>query len=611
MPLNDALPADRSAPATPPIIEIFHQQRSLGQFSLVRREVIVGSSRTAHVRIGSRHLSPQHCRLILDGSDLLIERLEGSFKINGCHVGVRTAVYHGDRIEIGPLVLQVSADPRRATATPLSETDEWESTASSSAPRSNADDAVLDPEERAVLDELAERDSPAQRVKDSHSSVLSDRVSQPIDNRAMHELDELSSHIVESEPLDRKIVKDEGSRRDTSTDFPAEKKVPSARRGRTRVPNRSEVGVGSAAEEMERLAREASKIIRKEQLAIRTRRDPVIALPPAVPKPPLPPDHHELVSSVSARALRGERLEERSVIIVHPSAGYQSLRRFVGIALMAVGLMIAVVLGYRIAGYQATRRAEKYFSTAEQTREMTSRDQGVQEPTIGNENPELVVPEAANRRSRQAGGEPRSGDVGRSRSGGLAKPGGRIDGILAKLGIRAAEDRLNRSLSARGWKGTERQREQDRSIQTNPGKAIDIDEVVDSRGRDVARQRTISKKKEIEVPTEQSGIGKSEFPGFIPKNLVDRVVQSPASGIKLCYLRQIQREPGFSGRVNVEFVVSPDGSVNNAKVESSTLSEGHDVFHECLLNRVRQLAFPQPTGGAAYIEYGFDFRRLN
>lgn len=94
--------------------------------------------------------------------------------------------------------------------------------------------------------------------------------------------------------------------------------------------------------------------------------------------------------------------------------------------------------------------------------------------------------------------------------------------------------------------------------------------------------------------------------GTMKRELVDRVVREHLREIRYCYQRQLQRQPGLSGKVTVRFVIARDGSVSSATTKSSTL--GSAAAETCIHGRFLRMQFPEPKGGGIVIvTYPFVF----
>ncbi len=90
------------------------------------------------------------------------------------------------------------------------------------------------------------------------------------------------------------------------------------------------------------------------------------------------------------------------------------------------------------------------------------------------------------------------------------------------------------------------------------------------------------------------------------KALVDAVIRRHLQSIRYCYQRELQRDPGLTGKVTVRFVIANDGSVSNVSTKSSTL--GSPATESCINGRFYKMDFPKPKGkGIVIVSYPFLF----
>lgn len=91
--------------------------------------------------------------------------------------------------------------------------------------------------------------------------------------------------------------------------------------------------------------------------------------------------------------------------------------------------------------------------------------------------------------------------------------------------------------------------------------------------------------------------------GRLPKAAINQGVQQAMPAIEACYLKGAQRKPGLRGRVLVNFVIAPDGSVPYA----ASLEQGTDfpdnTVIDCVLRAFQALRFPEPAGGRVVATY--------
>ena len=83
--------------------------------------------------------------------------------------------------------------------------------------------------------------------------------------------------------------------------------------------------------------------------------------------------------------------------------------------------------------------------------------------------------------------------------------------------------------------------------------------------------------------------------GALDMDIVRRVIAEHRREIIACYETELQKVPELQGRIDVEFVIGPDGAVGGTKLKASTLK--NDAVHACVQRRVKQWRFPEPKGG--------------
>ncbi len=90
---------------------------------------------------------------------------------------------------------------------------------------------------------------------------------------------------------------------------------------------------------------------------------------------------------------------------------------------------------------------------------------------------------------------------------------------------------------------------------------------------------------------------------------VQSVLHENTKTIRKCYQAALPKNPGLAGRVNVRFTIRPDGKVENAKDEQSTLPSAGVV--NCVLLAVGKLKFPAVKDATTTIVYPFVFEPGN
>ena len=83
--------------------------------------------------------------------------------------------------------------------------------------------------------------------------------------------------------------------------------------------------------------------------------------------------------------------------------------------------------------------------------------------------------------------------------------------------------------------------------------------------------------------------------GALDMDIVRRVIAEHRREIVACYETELQKVPDLQGRIDVEFVIGPDGAVGGTKLKASTMK--NEAVHACVQRRVKQWRFPEPKGG--------------
>lgn len=90
--------------------------------------------------------------------------------------------------------------------------------------------------------------------------------------------------------------------------------------------------------------------------------------------------------------------------------------------------------------------------------------------------------------------------------------------------------------------------------------------------------------------------------GGMDKNVIRQVVRSHIADVRTCYNTGLGKDPKLAGRVTINFVIGPNGTVDRSVVDSSELSGelGREVS-ACIAAVVEQWKFPSPRGGGNVI----------
>ncbi|HEX5658589.1 MAG TPA: AgmX/PglI C-terminal domain-containing protein [Polyangiales bacterium] len=101
-------------------------------------------------------------------------------------------------------------------------------------------------------------------------------------------------------------------------------------------------------------------------------------------------------------------------------------------------------------------------------------------------------------------------------------------------------------------------------------------------------------------------VGEADVRGSLSKEAIRRTIQRRLNEVRFCYEQELGSRPDLSGRVQVRFVVAPDGAVQAAAIASSTL--GVSRAEACIAHAVHRWSFPAPDGGGVVIvTYPFVF----
>jgi len=95
--------------------------------------------------------------------------------------------------------------------------------------------------------------------------------------------------------------------------------------------------------------------------------------------------------------------------------------------------------------------------------------------------------------------------------------------------------------------------------------------------------------------------------GALDKSLIDAVIKRHMNQIRYCYQRELTKNPNLGGKIVVKFVIAKDGSVSKASTKSSTM--GNKAVEGCINSRFQRFKFPEPKGGGIVIvSYPFIFQ---
>lgn len=96
--------------------------------------------------------------------------------------------------------------------------------------------------------------------------------------------------------------------------------------------------------------------------------------------------------------------------------------------------------------------------------------------------------------------------------------------------------------------------------------------------------------------------------GTLDREVIRRVVRSHSDQVRYCYERALTLNPGLQGKLEIRWIIGPDGVVISADVASNGL--GNADVAGCVKTRVKTWRFPAPRGGGIVaVNYPFFFKK--
>jgi hypothetical protein len=105
-------------------------------------------------------------------------------------------------------------------------------------------------------------------------------------------------------------------------------------------------------------------------------------------------------------------------------------------------------------------------------------------------------------------------------------------------------------------------------------------------------------------PEADANLGRGQ--GQLPREVIQRIMRTGSGAFRLCYQRGLASNPKLEGRVNVHFVIGPNGSVTEVTTPGSTLKDENVL--RCISARVAAMTFPSPGGDTVSVTYPFIFQ---
>jgi hypothetical protein len=137
-------------------------------------------------------------------------------------------------------------------------------------------------------------------------------------------------------------------------------------------------------------------------------------------------------------------------------------------------------------------------------------------------------------------------------------------------------------------------------------------------GSDAAEPRLAQEPPPVGEPAAQPAVGPPVEPGVtrtnaptrgsLPKAVIAQKLESAGPAIRVCYERALVGTPNLGGNLSVNFVVAPDGTVAHAEAVEVDQPLNDPEAVGCILDVIRELEFPEPTGGRVFLNYPLSFQ---
>ncbi len=96
-----------------------------------------------------------------------------------------------------------------------------------------------------------------------------------------------------------------------------------------------------------------------------------------------------------------------------------------------------------------------------------------------------------------------------------------------------------------------------------------------------------------------------EVDGALDASAIAKVVQARKRMLQDCYEKELKRDPSLQGKIEIEFTIGEDGSVQSASIANNRM--GSDAVGDCIVSRLRRWRFPKPDGGSVTVTFPFIF----
>lgn len=93
--------------------------------------------------------------------------------------------------------------------------------------------------------------------------------------------------------------------------------------------------------------------------------------------------------------------------------------------------------------------------------------------------------------------------------------------------------------------------------------------------------------------------GKSVLAGSCEREVIGKVIGKNARQVLACYEAELVRTPDLAGKLAVRFTIEPTGKVGDLEITESTLV--NPAIERCVESRIKRWRFPEPKGGGLCI----------
>ena len=99
--------------------------------------------------------------------------------------------------------------------------------------------------------------------------------------------------------------------------------------------------------------------------------------------------------------------------------------------------------------------------------------------------------------------------------------------------------------------------------------------------------------------------GIEDLDGELDASKIARVIRRKQRAVQDCYERELKRDPGLSGKIEIEITIGENGRVEDATVIGN--STGSKAIGVCAVGRIKRWRFPKPDGGSVTFVAPFTF----